>query len=160
MDYQIPVVTQQNAGGMGRHLCADHRSEQSRSSCLRYLPASRGASDDDCRGRGNADQREVEEAAFADHSDHCQFDRLDVRILGRSHTRSTASSHLSHGPPKPSSSRLPHRRAPRSLLGSLLHDENLSGESSTRSIRKCRQKVISDHRRGLPGSTRRFLGRR
>ena len=50
----------------------------------------------------------VEEAAFADHSDHGQFDRLDFRILGRSHTRSTTSSHLSYGPSKPSSSRLPH----------------------------------------------------
>ena len=59
-------------------------------------------------GRGTTDQREVEEAAFADHSDHCQSGRLDVRIVGRPHTRSTASSHLSNGPSKPSSSRLPH----------------------------------------------------
>ena len=52
MDYQIPVVTQQTAGGMGRHLCADHRIESSKSSCLRYLPVTRGPSDDHCRGRG------------------------------------------------------------------------------------------------------------
>ena len=77
-------------------------------SCLRYLPVTRRPSDDHCRGRGCTDQREVEEAAFADHSNHCQFDRLDVRILGRSHTRSTTSSHQSYGPSKPSSSRLPH----------------------------------------------------
>ena len=60
------------------------------------------------RGRGTTHQREVEEAALADHSDHCQFDRPDVRIFGRSHTRSTTSSHFSDGPSKPSSSRLPH----------------------------------------------------
>ena len=53
MDYQIPVVTQQNAKGLGRHLRADHRREQSRSSCLSCLRVTRGPSDDHCRGRRN-----------------------------------------------------------------------------------------------------------
>ena len=52
--------------------------------------------------------KKIEKAAFAHHSDHCQSGRLDVRIVGRPHTRSTASSHLFNGPSKPSSSRLPH----------------------------------------------------
>ena len=49
---------------------------------------------------------ETEEAACADHPDHSELGSLDIRIFGRSHTRSTASSHLSYGPS--SSSRLPH----------------------------------------------------
>ena len=57
----------QNAGGMGRHLCADHRTESSRSSCLRCLPVTRGPSDDHCRGSCSTGQRETEEAACANH---------------------------------------------------------------------------------------------